>query len=101
MIAAGTTAFRLNTSHLSIDQLADWMHHIRNFRQETGLTVPLVLDLQGSKWRLGDFPTFTLSPGAVLELVNRPQVDRAQILPVPHADFFRAAQGFKWADHAQ
>ena len=92
MIAAGATAFRLNTSHLSLDRLADWLQNIQEFRKETSLTFPLVLDLQGSKWRLGEFPAFDLQPGAILELVNRVQIDQPQILPVPHADFFRAAQ---------
>ena len=92
MIAAGATAFRLNTSHLSLEQLAAWLQKIQDFRTETGLTIPLVLDLQGSKWRLGDFPSFELQPGAVLQLVFRKQVDQPHILPVPHADFFRAAQ---------
>jgi pyruvate kinase len=51
----------------------------------------LVLDLQGSKWRLGDFPTRLLKPGQQLELAYAPSSDRANTLPVPHVDFFQAA----------
>lgn len=92
MIAAGATAFRLNTSHLTLEQLVVWLKKIRVFRADTGLPVPLVLDLQGSKWRLGKFPTFDLQKNEIVELVCRDQIADAHSLPVPHADFFRAAQ---------
>ena len=52
---------------------------------------PLVLDLQGSKWRLGEFTARVLAPGQHIELVYAPSSDRANTLPVPHADFFQAA----------
>jgi pyruvate kinase len=51
----------------------------------------LVLDLQGSKWRLGKFPTRALEPGQHIELLHAPSSDRTDALPVPHADFFQAA----------
>lgn len=92
MVAAGITSFRLNTSHLTLEQLAAWMGKICEFRIESDLNIPLVLDLQGSKWRLGDFPAFEMNPGENLELVFRDQVSEPHQLPVPHADFFRAAQ---------
>ncbi len=91
MAAAGATAFRLNTSHLTLEQLAGWLEKIRDFRIDTGLDMPLVLDLQGSKWRLGEFPACDLRPGEILELVLGAQVSQPGLLPVPHADFFRAA----------
>jgi pyruvate kinase len=91
MIAAGATAFRLNTSHLSLDQLAVWLRIIRDFRTGNSPRIPLVLDLQGSKWRLGEFPDRDLQPGEQLELVFSEQAFDHGVLPVPHADFFRAA----------
>ena len=69
MAAAGATAFRLNTSHLTLEQLAGWLGKIRGFRIDTGSGMPLVLDLQGSKWRLGEFQACDLRPGEILELV--------------------------------
>ncbi len=92
MITAGATAFRLNTSHLTLEQLAVWLGKIRDFREQSGLPIPLVLDLQGSKWRLGEFPTCDLQKDEIVELVQRAQIADAHHLPVPHADFFRAAQ---------
>ncbi len=91
MLIAGVTAFRLNTSHLSLLQLQHWLDRLTPFLSALDPTPPLVLDLQGSKWRLGDFPTRTLEQGKSIELVYAPTTDRANALPVPHADFFQAA----------
>ena len=91
MLAAGATAFRLNTSHLSLAQLQDWLDRLTPFLAALNPTPPLVLDLQGSKWRLGEFATRTLEPGQAIELVHAPSSDQANTLPVPHADFFQAA----------
>ncbi len=52
---------------------------------------PLVLDLQGSKWRLGEFPTCVLGARSTVELVYAASSDRPTTLPVPHLDFFQAA----------
>ena len=92
MLSAGATAFRLNTSHLSLDQLADWLKKIREFRKDNNLKTPVVLDLQGSKWRLGDFSSFELKVGERLELVFGDQASAPHQLPVPHVDFFRAVR---------
>ncbi len=91
MLAAGATAFRLNTSHLSLDQLQAWLAKLDPFLTALDPRPPLVLDLQGSKWRLGQFKAFELGDGQRVELVNAAAADRPGVLPVPHADFFRAA----------
>ena len=89
MLRAGASAFRLNTSHLSLDQLAVWLER---YQACFGASpVPLVLDLQGSKWRLGQFTTFELAAGQSIRLISAPSIDQPAVLPVPHADFFRAA----------
>ena len=56
LLAAGATAFRLNTSHLSLLQLRTWVERLAAFMAPLELKPWLVLDLQGSKWRLGQFP---------------------------------------------
>jgi pyruvate kinase len=91
MLDAGATAFRLNTSHLSLTQLHEWLERLTPFLAALNPVPPLTLDLQGSKWRLGEFATCLLEPGQPIELVHAPTSDRANALPVPHADFFRAA----------
>jgi pyruvate kinase len=91
MLEAGATAFRLNTSHLSLTQLQQWLDRLMPFLLALNPMPPLVLDLQGSKWRLGEFATCALEPGQSIELVYAPTSDRADALPIPHADFFLAA----------
>jgi pyruvate kinase len=87
---AGATGFRLNTSHLALDGLHTWLDRLaRAFGSP--LPVPVVLDLQGSKWRLGDFAPLVLAPGTRVRLVLAARGDSADTLPVPHRDFFRAA----------
>ena len=91
MLAAGVTAFRLNTSHLSVPQLHRWLGRLDTFLSTMERRPRLVLDLQGSKWRLGDFVAFELEDGQSVELVCAASADRLHVLPVPHPDFFQAA----------
>lgn len=91
MLASGVTAFRLNTSHLSLPLTWEWLEKLAGFFQSTGTHVPVVLDLQGSKWRLGDFPARSLTAGQSWELICSPTSNQPSTLPVPHPDFFTAA----------
>jgi pyruvate kinase len=91
MLAAGATAFRLNTSHLALTQLQQWLDRLTPFLAALDPAPSLALDLQGSKWRLGEFAARVLESGQSIELVYALTSDRANTLPVPHADFFRAA----------
>ncbi len=91
MLAAGATGFRLNTSHLSLAQLASWVGRLDRFLATQETARPLILDLQGSKWRLGQFCERVLVEGERVTLVCAASSDRPDALPVPHPDFFRAA----------
>ena len=91
LLDAGATAFRLNTSHLTVLQLQHWLDQLVPFLSAFSPAPALVLDLQGSKWRLGDFATCTLTLGQHVELVCAARTDRPNTLPVPHLDFFDAA----------
>ena len=91
MLAAGVTAFRLNTSHLSGADLPAWLESLGRFLPTLSPRPPLVLDLQGSKWRLGEFPARELGAGQTVRLVHAGATAREDELPVPHADFFQAA----------
>jgi pyruvate kinase len=97
MIAAGATALRINTSHLSVEELDEWMGDVESIslRQTIATdgagSLPIVLDLQGSKWRLGECGSLTLSKGERVLLVHSSASSKTGELPVPHADFFRAA----------
>jgi pyruvate kinase len=91
MLDAGASAFRLNTSHLSLNDLDEWLEKIAAFFDQRPARVPLVLDLQGSKWRLGEFNPFVLSEGQPVTLIHAASETHPGVLPVPHADFFHAA----------
>lgn len=91
MVSAGADGFRLNTSHLSLGELRGWVGRVGKFISSFGPGLSLVLDLQGSKWRLGEFPPFTLEPGKKVTLKHARSTRLPGVLPVPHADFFRAA----------
>jgi pyruvate kinase len=91
LLTAGASSFRLNTSHLALEQIDRWLDRIRTFLLAHDAHIHLILDLQGSKWRLGDFPGFTLEPGQQIELICAPSSETAGMLPVPHQDFFQAA----------
>jgi pyruvate kinase len=91
MIGAGVTSFRLNTSHLTLEQVQLWLQEISAFYLRANVALPLVLDLQGSKWRLGRFAPFKLTDGKVVQLVLGSSNSDDWTLPVPHPDFFAAA----------
>jgi pyruvate kinase len=91
MLSAGATAFRLNTSHLTISQLNIWLDSYRVFISGQKTKPPMVLDLQGSKWRLGRFSPYELMEGQIIDLVEAETSEQANTLPVPHRDFFVAA----------
>jgi pyruvate kinase len=69
MLEAGATAFRLNTSHLDLGQLWAWLERLEPFISVQQPRPALVLDLQGSKWRLGQFAPLEVVEGQNIELV--------------------------------
>ena len=110
LLEAGATRFRLNTSHLDVSELTGWLESLAQFSAERSAAVPVVLDLQGSKWRLGRVAERHLAAGDVVALElgdgvgvagGRAPANTAgsaggteaveAILPVPHPDFFAAA----------
>jgi pyruvate kinase len=91
LLAAGATGFRLNTSHLSVPELRVWIDRLGRCLHGVDPRPPLVLDLQGSKWRVGQFPARDVAPGQCLTLACEATTERPDVLPVPHPDFFRAA----------
>jgi len=93
LIQAGASGVRLNTSHLSIDELSGWLDQLNRFFKSYAGPIPVSLDLQGSKWRLGKFEPFELVAGREVTLVLSDLIAQRDILPVPHADFFTAASG--------
>jgi pyruvate kinase len=92
MIRAGARAFRLNTSHLSLDELEQWLERLQRFLSSRGEQTAVVLDLQGSKWRTGRMDPVWLEAGQMVELHWTTEAGPLGVLPVPHRDFFEAAE---------
>ncbi|MGE5683380.1 MAG: pyruvate kinase [Bacillota bacterium] len=91
MLLIGVDAFRLNTSHLSVEEVLSWVDRLNRFYLSGEKKVPVILDLQGSKWRLGEFASRELTDGETISLDFSRSPDNENSLPVPHMDFFKAA----------
>jgi pyruvate kinase len=74
-----------------LGQLWAWLERLEPLLGVCQPRPALALDLQGSKWRLGQFAPLELAEGQTIELVLALSSDQPNRLPVPHADFFQAA----------
>jgi pyruvate kinase len=81
----GATQFRINSSHVDIAGLCDTITHAR----ERAPRIPIVVDLQGAKMRLGDFEQRPVSAGQRLSFVLTDSPAKDQI-PLPHPEPFAA-----------
>lgn len=91
LLEAGATAFRLNTSHLDFDTLMSELERLQGFRNAARNEPCIVLDLQGSKWRLGKPVARELHRDERVRFIYGELPDTPDALPVPHRDFFLAA----------
>ncbi len=79
LAAAGATSFRLNTSHMSLQEV---QAALRSVRSET--SCPLILDLQGAKMRLGQFPARPVEPSDVVVFAP----DQEDAIPLAHPEIY-------------
>jgi len=82
-LAADATAFRLNASHMSPDELEVILWRV----QATLPRLPVVVDLQGAKMRLGEFETRAVQRGERLRFAVNP--GDGETVPLPHPELFR------------
>lgn len=82
---AGATALRLNASHLSPEDLAWRAAQAR----EAAPGLPLVVDLQGAKMRVGDIVERPIAVGARIRFAA--EAARPEDVPLPHPELFAAA----------
>jgi pyruvate kinase len=83
---AGATALRLNASHLSPDELAERAAQARRAAPD----LPLVVDLQGAKMRVGGLAEREVAAGTRLRFSVEPA--SAEDVPLPHPELFAAAE---------
>jgi pyruvate kinase len=84
LVAAGASALRLNASHMSPGALRLALSRIRSVLP----VVPVVIDLQGAKMRLGDFAPRPVHRDEVVPFSLRRDGSRA--VPLPHPELFAA-----------
>ena len=80
---AGATSLRVNSSHLSLKRLSGLASEIRAALPD----VPLVIDLQGAKMRLGVFAAREVKEGEPLRFSY---VASGEEIPLPHKEIFDA-----------
>jgi pyruvate kinase len=90
MLVNGVTGFRLNTSHLELDQILVWLEQLSGLITKEDPPIPFVLDLQGSKWRIGQINRLNLAADQEIELFYSESSQLPSMIPVPHSDFFLA-----------
>ncbi len=83
---AGATALRLNASHLSPDALAQRAAQARRAVPD----LPLVVDLQGAKMRVGELAEREVAAGTRVRFSVEPA--SAEDVPLPHPELFAAAE---------
>lgn len=81
--------FRLNTSHMDSEQLEYWLKKLERVFKDNSRKVNVVIDLQGSKMRIGQFSPVDSLPEKIKIFFGDSSTYDAEI-PVPHKEFFKA-----------
>lgn len=79
--------FRLNTSHMTIADLRDCLDSLKALYGVIGKTIPVVLDLQGAKYRIGKIDSCNFLPETIKIFYGTESASIDQI-PVPEKSFF-------------
>lgn len=81
---AGVTMFRLNSSHGDVESHKQNLSYIREIEKEENTLIPVLLDLQGPKIRIGNLPeSIEIKKGQILKFRHQDQVT-GDILPVDY-----------------
>ncbi|MDD4528066.1 MAG: pyruvate kinase [Candidatus Margulisbacteria bacterium] len=80
LIDAGVDVFRVNTSHGNIDKHLETINLIRTISNEKNCNIPVMVDLQGPKIRLGEFsPPLLLEDGQEIILSTAEKTEKTHI----------------------
>lgn len=86
LAGSGATAFRLNASHLGVGALVEWLERVR----AAAPAVPVVVDLQGAKMRVGDCASRRVARGERVRFALTPAAP--DDVPLPHPELFQAVR---------
>ncbi len=91
MIQAGMSMARLNCSHGTHDQMAEYAASVREASRQTGIPVGLMADLQGPKIRVGSLAqsVVELPDGATIWIDQNPAPGDERRISVDYPDFVR------------
>lgn len=85
LVKAGATMFRLNTSHGNEEVHAQNIKYIREISKEMGKFIPILVDLQGPKIRVGNISTpRNIKVGEEIILEASTNVNDLEIIPVDY-----------------
>jgi len=80
--------FRLNSSHMNIDELTRWLKKLGGIFIKQGCLVPVVIDLQAAKMRIGKYPE-VVELGGEVKICYSSTSSEPSVIPVPHKEFFK------------
>lgn len=85
LIEAGASMFRLNTSHGTEEIHAENIETIRKISKESGKFIPVLVDLQGPKIRVGNIKSpVEIKEGQEIVLEATDNIDNPEIIPVDY-----------------
>ena len=85
LVKAGATMFRLNTSHGNEEGHAQNIKYIREVSKKTGKFIPVLVDLQGPKIRVGNIPApREINVGEEIILEASSDINNQEIIPVDY-----------------
>jgi len=90
LIEAGATGFRLNCSHLTMEQLSRWLIELERAFRARGDAMPVWLDLQGSKMRIGRLARLMILQRGDQLLFRNGFSQTSHEVPLPHAAVFKS-----------
>jgi pyruvate kinase len=94
LFKAGTDVFRINMSHTSQPRMRELVSMIRAIEAEHGRPIGILADLQGPKFRIGNFTegAVMLAPGQNFTLDSDPAPGDADRVGLPHPEVFPAVE---------
>ncbi|MFO1185338.1 MAG: pyruvate kinase [Bauldia sp.] len=90
LFAAGADVFRINMSHTSPEAMLELVRRIRAVEANAGRPIAILADLQGPKFRIGQFAqrSIPLTPGQRLRFDLDPTPGDATRVQLPHPEIF-------------
>ena len=86
LVETGVDGFRLNLVYGTLEEKKEIIGHIRKIEKELGLSIPIIVEIQGRTLRIGEMPVSPLQQKEkiIFKLGAEKSEDR-HIVPVPYA----------------